>query len=76
METLKKLYYNINESDVAFSSAKLLYQAARKKDSSITQRQVRSFLEQQKTYNLHKRVNRKFRRQIIKASGLHTDFQV
>jgi hypothetical protein len=77
MEALmRRLYYDTEKSPVAFTSGLRLYQAARKEDSSITQRKVRQWLDSQKTYNVHKLPKRKFQRQITRCSGIYTDLQV
>lgn len=55
---LNKLYYTTGKAS-AYSSINRLYKEAKKINSKITLNIVKQFLSQQRTYTLHKQVNKK-----------------
>ena len=61
---LKRLYYGPGQSS-GYSSARRLYQAARKENSAITQRQVLEWLKKQVTFTRHKRPRLTFPRRKV-----------
>ena len=72
---LKKLYYNL-DSPSSFSSVKRLFNAAKKQNKKITRQNVKDFLSEQNTYTLHKDRRKRFERNITKAAGLDTHWQI
>ena len=62
---LDEIYFNSEGAKGSFSTVLPLYAAAKKKDSSITQKIVRNYLQGNLSYLLHKRVRRKFDRRAI-----------
>jgi hypothetical protein len=72
---LNRLYYNY-DSPCAYSAVKPLLFEARKVNKKITAKQVQHWLNQQRTYSIHRIPIRKFKRNITLSSGLHCDHQI
>lgn len=64
---LSSLFYDINKSKAAFGNESDLFTAAKQLDAAITRQDVKSFLEQQTTYALHKPVKTHFPRDSLRA---------
>jgi len=71
---LKRLYYD-TRSPVCFSGQMALYREARKQAKQITLKDIHTFLHSQKVYTLTKRIQRKFPRNKVVASGFMTDWE-
>ena len=74
METLKKLYTN-PASPAGFSGINNLYKEAHKIDSKITRKDVKHFLEGDRTYTLFKQRRIKYQRSKTVPAGYFTDCQ-
>jgi transposase InsO family protein len=59
---LHRLYYDVKNSDSAFTGQENVYRAAKRELPSITRRDVREWFETQLTYTLHKPVRYNFAR--------------
>ena len=68
---LDDIYYSLNGSAGAFSSARPLYLQAKKLDKSITFKIVQKYLLQNSSYLLHRRVLRKHERRSFLAIVPH-----
>jgi len=71
---LRYAYYNTT-SPAAFSGIKELYKFAKKHRKSITRKQVKTWLEKQNVYTLHKPVKQRLPRSRVVATGMDTDWQ-
>ena len=71
---LHDVYFNLS-SPACFSGLNKVLTEARKRDPSITLEDVKTFLEKQDTYTLHKPVQRKFPRNKTIAVGIDSDWQ-
>lgn len=71
---LKKIYSNV-ESPAGYSSPEKLYLEAKKKNKNVTRAKVAEFLENERSYTLHKRGIRKFKRLKYKPVGYMCQFQ-
>ena len=63
-DLLSSIYYNTKNS-ASFSSVKNLFEEAKKKNNSITLKEVKDWLSKQITYTLHKPIKKKFQRNKI-----------
>jgi hypothetical protein len=72
---LNALYTNV-ESSASFAGADRLYDAAHQLDPSVTRDEVRAYLEQNRTYTLHKPRRYRFKRLRTVPAGFFTDLQV
>ena len=72
--TLKRIYYDVHHP-AGFSGAQPLYQAARKTLPSLTLKQVKTWLQKQTTYTLHKPIRRKFQRRKTVVGGIDHQWQ-
>ena len=63
-DLLSSIYYNTKNS-ASFSSIKNLFKEAKKKNNSITLKDVKDWLSKQITYTLHKPIKKKFQRNKI-----------
>ena len=69
-EYLKSLYFDTAQA-VSFTSPKQLYEAVKKQGLyKITLRKIKDWLKSVDAYTLHKRVNRKFKRNKIVVEGI------
>ena len=59
---LKNIFTDVS-SPGGFSSPENLYNEAKKLDKNITRKQVQEFLQNQRSYTLHRQIKRKFPRQ-------------
>jgi hypothetical protein len=75
MELLNRLYTNLDNAS-AFAGADKLYEAASEENPSITRDQVEKFLEQKRTYTIHKPRRLRYTRLRTIPKGFFTDFQV
>jgi hypothetical protein len=75
MDLLNQLYTNLDNAS-AFAGADKLYEAASEKNPSITRDHVEKFLEQKRTYTIHKPRRLRYRRLRTIPKGFFTDFQV
>lgn len=75
MEFLRRLYSDPS-SPASFSGVQNLLAEARKYDPSITRKDVQKFLEQERTYTLHKQRRVRYKRLQTVPSGFMTDVQV
>lgn len=73
-EIIKNIYENVNNS-ACYSSASKLLRECKRKDKSITKKDVDLFLKKSLSYTLHKQPRYKFERLSIKPAGLFTDWQ-
>ena len=71
---LDSVYYNV-KSPACYAGVQPVYREAKRRNSSITQKDVKRYLLQQKTYTLHKPVIRNFRRNKIRAIGVDTNWE-
>ena len=53
-----------------------VYREAKKRDPSVTQKDVKEYLANQDVHSLHKPPRRRFKRNKIVALGLHSDWQI
>jgi hypothetical protein len=70
---LDSLYLDANSS-AYFAGINTLYRVAKARDPSVTQAKVRKYLEAQNVYSLHKPLRKRFPRNKVTASGLHTNW--
>ena len=73
-DQLRKIYYDV-QHPAGFSGVQTLYKAARKQNKSITLNQVKSWLQKQNTYTLHKPIRRKFARRKTVVGGIDYQWQ-
>ena len=72
--TLKRIYYDVNHP-AGFSGAHRLLQAAKKHHSPLSLKQVKTWLQKQTTYTLHKPIRRKFQRRKTVVGGIDHQWQ-
>lgn len=75
MVNLKKLYNDPNNPG-GFAGVEQLYIQAKKSDPSVTKNEIKTFLEANRTYTLHKPRRLKFKREKTIPAGYMTDVQV
>ena len=68
-------YYFDTKSPVAFTSPLALYREAKKRYSSLTLRQVKTWLQSKDTYTLHKPVRYNFLRNKVIVTGIDDQWQ-
>jgi len=68
--------YNNPKSPAYLAGANVVYAESKKKNSSVTLKDVQNYLSTQEVYNLHKPIRRRYKRNKVVARGLNTDFQV
>ena len=73
-DLLKDVYYNPS-SPACYTGLYSVYREAKKREPGIKLSDVRSFLQEQDTYTLHKPIRRKFPRNKTIAIGIDTDWQ-
>lgn len=73
-EHLKQLYYS-PESSCSYGSKKQLFREARKSFPNLKLEHVDDFLSRQATYTLHKKAERRFKRNRMVSPGLHCHWQ-
>lgn len=73
-QVLQKLYYNPSHP-AGFAGLHTLYRYAKQKKKSITLDQVKSWLQNQKTYTLHKPIRRRFHRRTTVVAGMDQQWQ-
>lgn len=66
---LKGIYYD-PKSPASYSGAKKLYTAAKELHVPVTHEQIRRWLANQYTYQVHKKTKKKFRRRQVAVSGI------
>jgi hypothetical protein len=71
---LQDVYYNLS-SPACYSGLNSVYKEAKKQLPSIKLSDVKSFLQKQDTYTLHKPIRRKFDRNKTVALGIDSDWQ-
>lgn len=71
---LHKIYYNPKHPS-GFAGVQKLYRSARNRIKSISLDQVKTWLQQQKTYTLHKPIRRKFQRRKTVVGGIDHQWQ-
>ena len=74
-QLLKSIYYNPKKAG-ALGGVDALYRAARKKDPAISRAHVTRYLQQQRTYALHKPIRRRFKRNRTIVGGIDKQWQV
>lgn len=72
---LSELYYSL-QSPVSYAGAEKLYQYARKKNNSITRKDVKNWLRSQLTYTLHKPVKLKFSTRPVMVYDIDEQWQM
>jgi hypothetical protein len=70
---LSDVFYNLS-SPAAYSAVDKVYKEARKRNSSITRKDVKDFLAKQRTYTLYRDVKRKGKKLKTIPSFLNTDW--
>ena len=73
---LDDIYFNSEGQKGSFSTVLPLYKAAKAKDSSITVRAVKDYLQGNLSYLLHKRVRRKFERRSLLCLYPHESWAI
>ena len=73
-EILQQIYYNTS-SAASFSSVDKIFNEAKKKIPDIKRSDVKSWLEKQLVYTLHKSVRKRFKRNPIIAERNNENFQ-
>ena len=71
---LKGVYYDLS-NPAAYSGINNVYREAKKRDPTIKLSDVKSYLQKQDTYTLHRRIQRNFKRKKTVAAGIDTDWQ-
>jgi len=71
---LHDIYYDYKHP-ASFSSSKMLYNAAKKKNRLITIKKVLTFLQGQQTYTLHKLARKRFARRKTVVRRIHQQLQ-
>jgi len=71
---LSKIYYDL-DSPASYSGIDAILREAKRHNPSISQKDVKHFLQEQEVYTLHKPIKRKFKRNRVVAAGLDTDWQ-
>ena len=74
--TILKNIYHDPSSPGGFAGIQKLYIEAKKLDASITKKDVKDFLEGDRTYTLHRPRRIRFKRAKTIPSGLFTDIQM
>ena len=74
VQVIHDAYYNVN-SPACFAGAAAVLRECKKKNKSITKKEVDEFLAKQETYTLHKQKQRKFKRNVTKSAGIDVDWQ-
>jgi hypothetical protein len=73
-QVLQKLYYDPSHP-AGFAGIHTLYRYAKQKKKSITLDQVKTWLQEQKTYTLHKPIRRRFHRRMTIVAGIDQQWQ-
>lgn len=73
-QTLKRIYYDINDPS-SYSTSYKLYTAAKKKIKNISLKEVNNFLEAQDVYTLHKQARRPLSYRKTIAHNIHAIHQ-
>lgn len=71
---LRRIYYD-PKHPAGFSGVQKLFRSARKQIKSLSLSQVKSWLQEQKTYTLHKPIRRKFKRRQTRVGGIDHQWQ-
>lgn len=74
MEKRLKAIYTDPKNQAAFTGPSNLYKAARAVGLKVTLSKVKEFLSTLDVYTLHKQINRKFKRNVIYASSIDTQW--
>lgn len=71
---LSSIYYDL-DSPASYSGINAIIREAKRRNSKVSIKDVKKFLQEQEVYTLHKPVRRKFKRNRVVAAGFDTDWQ-
>jgi hypothetical protein len=74
-KAIRKAYFEFDSSASAFSGLDTVYQQAKKYDNNVTRNAVKSYLEGEETYTLHRPQRHHYDRLRTVPTGLNSDWQ-